>query len=307
MYSKRYLAKRAFYEFQTIISTFIYPYYKSRDFFVSNNLARILCYHSISNFPLETKIPYDNLAPNLFSLQMQVLKDECYNVILLSELVGIIRQNQNIPKGTIVITFDDGYRNNFLNALPVLEKHNFKATFFVIAEQIGMTEPFKHLLWDQPAKDHFLAYPESRLPMDEHEICRISDCGHQIGSHGLTHRSIGNLPRGEARKEIIQSKEILEEMLKKKVFLFSYPFGARNYNDFNSQTSDILIACGFEAACTSDIGAVSEESFLYELPRIPVRETDSPFRFKQKIMGCYDWVDVPKNIFQKHLGRIDHC
>ena len=283
----------------------IWSYIRARESFFPRNQARILMYHCVSNFPREREIPYDNVPPELFRAHMRILEKDCYNVISLDDLAIILKTNLTIPPRTICITFDDGYKNNYLNALPILEDMKFKAAFFVIAGEMGMKAPFKHLLWDEAAKDYYRQNPESRLPMKWGEVRELRDLGHDIGSHGMTHRSIGNLHSEEGLKEIARSKEILEEAIAGPVTLFSYPYGAKGYNDFNRRTETMLQNVGYAAACTGEIGSVSNGKNLYELPRIPVREIDTPSYFKQKLSGAFEWINPFKRAFQITMPRID--
>lgn len=262
-------------------------------------------YHCVSVFPREREIPYDNVSPDLFRTHMCILKKERFNVIPLSGLMKIVEAKRDIPPNSIAITFDDGYKNNHLNALPTLEDIGFKAAFFIIAGAMGMNEPFKHLIWDKTAKDYCRLAPESRLPMNRSEVRELRELGYEIGSHGMTHRSIGNLSYKEGSGEIFRSKEVLEEAIEGPVTLFSYPFGSRKYNDFNQQTRTILWQAGYKAACTGEIGPVSKGDNLYELARIPVRETDTPFRFRQKLSGDFEWINPFKKVFQNTMPRLD--
>ena len=304
-YSKRYLAKRAFYSFQTAISTLIWPYFKVRETTFPKNQARILMYHCVSDFPHEKEIPYDSVPPDLFQTHMNILEQDCFNVISLGDLAIILKENRTIPPKTISITFDDGYKNNYLNAFPILEDMGFKATFFVIAGGMGMNKPFQHLLWDESIESHFHKVPESRLPMKWMEVRELRNRSHEIGSHGMTHRSIGNLQYKQGLEEIIRSKKAIEEAISASVTLFSYPYGAKSYNDFNKRTEPMLRDVGYTAACTGEIGSVSNGTGLYELSRIPVRETDTPFRFRQKLSGAFEWINPFKRAFQSAIPRID--
>ena len=133
----------------------------------------------------------------------------------------------------------------------------------------------------------------------------MAQYGMEIASHGLTHRSIGYLEPEEARREIFESKKILENAISNEVKCFSYPFGSVVYNDYNARTADILKEAGYKGACTTEIGAVAKGDPVYELRRIPVRETDDLAAFKQKLFGAYDWVGVWKRIFQNRMKRVD--
>jgi peptidoglycan/xylan/chitin deacetylase (PgdA/CDA1 family) len=304
-YSKRYLTKIVFYGFQRAVSSLIWPLYGFQERFFPKNQARILMYHCVSDFPCEKAIPYDNVPPELFKTHMKILASEHYNVISLRVLAKAIESKQDIPPRTITITFDDGYKNNYLNAFPILENMGFCATFFLIVNAINKRQPFEHLLWDTASRRHFLRHPESRLPFNWREVQEMARNGMEFGSHGLTHRSIGYLEPEAARREIFESKAVLENAISKKVKCFSYPFGSHIYSDFNAQTEGILRDAGYEGACTTEIGAVSKGNSVYELRRIPIRETDNSTAFKQKIVGAYDWVGSCKRMFQRNMKRVD--
>jgi len=262
-------------------------------------------YHSVSQFPNEDKIPYDNVDPSLFENHLRLLKDKKYNVISLNELIVNIKDEKKIKPKTIVITLDDGFKNNFDYALPLLNRHHFSATFFIITGHIGESKPYKHLLMDETAIEYCKMYPESRLPMSEMEIRELSDQGMEIGSHSVTHRSLGNININEAQLEIVESKSCLEKITTKKIDLFTYPFGSRTYGDFNEETKNLLIQAGYKAACTTDIGKVTLDTDIYQLPRIPISGHDGYYSFLFKIAGAYDWVNKVKNLFQKYIKRID--
>ena len=289
---------------QYVVSTLIYPFYKARQEKWINQ-ARIITYHNVSEFPSERQIPYDNVSPSLFERHMSILSEEGYNVVHMGKMIKLLNSG-NIPPKTIAITFDDGFKNNYLNAVPILLDKGFKATFFIIAGSIGDKVPFRHLLWDDRAKSYVSEHPESRLPMNAKELVELRTLGMEIGAHGLSHRSIGNLDSQSAWEEITNSKMVLEEHLKTPIHLFAYPFGARAYNDFNRATADMLKQAGFSGVCVSDIGSVGIDTDPYELPRIPIREKDNERLFRQKIAGAYDWVNFFKDAFQRKAARIEN-
>ncbi len=298
----RFLVKKIFYKIQFILSFILYfTFYRFRN----DGAARIIMYHSVSYFPQEGKIPYNNVDPLVFESHLKILKDHGHNVICLGELIENIMKDKTIKPKTIVITFDDGFKNNFDHAFPLLKKYNFFATFFIITGNIGESRPYKHLLMDETAIEFFRSFPESRLPMSEIEIKEMCDRGMEIGSHTVTHRSLGNIDVYEANSEIVESKSNLEKITSKAIDLFSYPFGSRTYGDFNEQTESLLVGAGYKAACTTDIGKVSLSTPIYQLPRIPVGYNDVYYDFLFKISGAYDWVNFFKNFFQKTFKRID--
>ena len=262
-------------------------------------------YHSVSHFPPERDIPYDNVPPALFKAHMRILKQEKFHVISLSQLVSLMRDNEPIPPKTIVVTFDDGYKNNIMNAFPILQEEGYNATFFLIAGAIGTHQPFRHALWDTASRNYQRKNPDSRNPMHWDDVRELAAGGNDIGSHGVTHRSLGHLACEESSVEIFQSKEMIEKATNTPVRSFSYPFGSCVYGDFNVSSERLIASAGYECACTTEIGPVAKNDYPYQLKRIPVREKDTWFFFKQKLMGTYDWVNMGKRFFQQRFPRID--
>lgn len=112
------------------------------------------------------------------------------------------------------LTFDDGCRSFMTRALPVLDQYHFKATMFPVAGYLGKTSS-----WDVlPQFAH----------LSKQEIREISDLGHEIGSHGLTHSNLTYLNTADLKKELSNSKNILEEITGKSVTSLSFPFGSWN-------------------------------------------------------------------------------
>jgi len=224
-------------------------------------------YHSISHFPPERNIPYDNVPPRLFKAHMRILKQENFHIIRLSQLISLMHNNEPIPPKTIVVTFDDGYKNNVLNAFPILQQEGYNATFFLIAGAIGTHQPFRHTLWDAASRDYHRKDPDSRNPMNWDDARELAAGGNER--------------------------------------CFSYPFGSCVYGDFNASSEQLIATAGYKCACTTEIGPVTKNDNLYQLNRIPVREKDTWFFFKQKLMGTYDWVNMGKRFFQHRFPRID--
>lgn len=125
-------------------------------------------------------------------------------------------------KSGIVISFDDGYEDNYKNALPILRKYDVKAVFFILPKFIG-----KNNLWNTRA--------ESILRhMDKKEIVTLIEEGHTIGSHGISHHKMIKLGYSDIKSELSDSKKMIEKMFKIKVNAFAYPYGS-----YNNQISKI--------------------------------------------------------------------
>jgi len=130
--------------------------------------------------------------------------------------------NQQIKAGTlledesVLITFDDGYRDNYEVVLPILERNKIKGLFFLLPKYLG-----KQNLWNTRAEvllDH-LTTEQART---------LLDYGHTIGSHGLTHHRLTKFDDEQIRVELIESKILLEDMLQVAINCFAYPYGGTN-------------------------------------------------------------------------------
>lgn len=192
--------------------------------------ARVLNYHSISDKFIESDSYQMSTPKDIFSEQMQFLYENKYNVISCEKLIENITNAQSIALKTVAITFDDSFRDNLTNALPVLERYGVKATIFLATDLVGRGA--EQLSWD--------------------DISCLSKTGvFSFGAHSVTHRKLAGLDKLELEKEIGMPKMILEQILKSPINLFAYPFGC--YGSFDKNSIDILKSKGYKAAFTTII------------------------------------------------------
>ncbi|MCG3112829.1 MAG: polysaccharide deacetylase family protein [Candidatus Manganitrophus sp. SB1] len=283
-----------------------YPFYLLIDFFRRREEVRILMYHKVSNLPPEREVPYCNVPVASFETQMRFLAKSELEVVALDDLGGWL-EGGSFGRGRkkVVITFDDGFQDNYLYAAPILRRHQLPATFFVITGAIGRNAPFDHLQWDESSLADQAAHPEPWLPMTWGMLGGLKEQGHTIGSHTWSHRSLAGLTRSEVWNEIAQSKKELESGLQTAITLFSYPFGSAVYGDLNEGTEEALREAGYRFACTTKWGANLAGERCYRLKRIPVYDHDTLFDFKCKVVGAADWVGWLKDGWQKRFRRDD--
>jgi len=213
----------------------------------------VLMYHSVADNDVFFTVKTKN-----FAKQMKCLKDKKYNVINLKELINLLESNNDLPKKTVVLTFDDGYQDNYNNAFPILKKYNFPATIFLVTglvnQEINNSQniPLKILNWEQIKEMH-----QSGLI--------------DFQPHTVNHQELN-------KQEIIDSKKEIEERLNKKCEFFTYPRGV-----YNDKIIDILKNNGFRAAWTVENGRIKKDDNLFKLKRISVNSTTSFIQFKVKI------------------------
>ena len=163
----------------------------------------ILMYHHINYLSSNTSKEWRDLtvSPATFEEQMKYLFEQNYQPITFKKFIDYFNKGEKIPEKTLIITFDDGWRNQYNYAFPVLKKYNFPATFFVVVNYVGAS---KFMSWEQ--------------------LKELIANGMEIGSHSMNHPNLRNLPEENLKYEIQNSKIILEKNLKQTINVFSYPY-----------------------------------------------------------------------------------
>ena len=275
--------------------------------FARDPLPRVLMYHRVAPpSPDAGPASADSVAPVEFARQMQWLKRSGRPVLPLGDIVARLHAGRPIPLGTVAISFDDGYRCVVRHALPILRALGLPATFFTCAAHVGESE-FPHLVHDRTSAREKALRPELWQPFTWEDIAEVCASGMEIGSHNLTHRSLGPMNPGERWREIHDSKIRLDTATGNPVHLYSYPFGSAVYGDHDAETRALLLDAGYRGGFTTTIGAIEEDSDPLALPRIPVEASDTPATFALKVRGAYDWMDAPKTLWQRLRPRRDRA
>ncbi len=182
-----------------------------------------------------------NLEPHVFELEIKTLKEAGYSFITLSELAEALDNKNNLNPKSVILTFDDGYRDFYTDVYPILKKYQAKAVVFVIPNFI-----------DRP--DNLTGWMISEI---------IKSGLVEIGAHTMNHTYLSGLPLEKVQYEVEQSKKYLEKTFNIRVTSFAYPYGA-----FDNVTLDIVKKSGFTAAVTIVPGIFAQDInrfFFYRL------------------------------------------
>lgn len=207
----------------------------------------ILCYHSIdvSGSPV-------SVDPKSFADQMAYLLRQGYQAVTLHDVVEYAQNGHTSVKRPVCIVFDDGYKNNYTEAFPVLHKVGFSATIFVTTDYCGKLNK-----WSPQHK----SIPS--LPMMSwEEMVEMSRHGIEFGSHTKSHPKLAEIDAKMAREELEGAKEELEHHLGEKVEFASYPFGS-----FNGEVKTLAESL-FKAVVSTRLGKVQLGSDIHALERI---------------------------------------
>jgi peptidoglycan/xylan/chitin deacetylase (PgdA/CDA1 family) len=240
----------------------------------------ILMYHSVSDHLFGMSHPYYhiNTLPEVFSQQMRWLRNRGYRTVDLAEAWRGLEVGADLSK-TVVITFDDGYRDFYTHAMAVLKQCGFTATIFLTTDRIRNTpariEGVEYLTWS--------------------EVRELHAAGVRFGSHTVTHADLRSLDLDQLEYELGHSKEIIEQNLGIPVDSFSYPFAFPEEDKVLMRyLQDQLNNLGFEYGVSTILGRASRKSNRFFLPRLPVNNWDDISLLRAKVEGGYDWLHWPQ-------------
>lgn len=210
-----------------------------------NDRVMVLEYHCVSDNIFGLKGLF--VSPQNFESQMQFLKDNGYTVITFDQL-----DNFEYISKPVIITFDDGYENNYKEAYPILKKYGYKATIFMCANFIDKSSMLK-----------------------SSQIKEMSDLIN-FQSHTLSHPDLTSLNSNQIHNELAKSKEVLEELTNSKVNVFAYPMGSKN------QTV-VEITKKYYKYAVNNMGGVYFGNNDYEIERVYISRSTDMKTFEQKI------------------------
>lgn len=221
----------------------------------------ILMYHAIGQ-PGEPASAFV-MPASRFEKQITSLKRLGYRPIPLSQFLACQRDNLLPPARSVVITFDDGYADNYSYAFPILCQYNIPATIFLVSGFVGLSNQ-----WDHGGQ------LEGRALMSWSQIQELMEHGVQFGAHTCTHPALTVISSNRVEEEITLSRKQLESRLGAPVELFAYPYG-----DYDSSIQAMVEQAGFAAGCTVDAGLNTLLSSIFSLRRTEIWGTDSLPRF----------------------------
>ncbi len=228
-------------------------------------------YHYISEPPADAH-PYrtgNSLAPETFAAHLDYLQDEGYTTIYLKDIIShLVTGSPKLPEKPIVLTFDDGYEDNYLNALPALTERDMTGTFFIItdfADQAETDEIYSNYAnWDQ--------------------LKEMADAGMEIGSHSRNHPNLAGQDLDYLVWQALGSQEAIEANIGEHPHILSYPAGS-----YDQLVIDVFRSAHFWGAVTTQQGVMqsSEGDDPFELKRVRISNTTGVPQLEALLN--YDW------------------
>ena len=211
----------------------------------------ILMYHYVSVPPAGADVYRRDLSvtPALFESHLKFLTDAGYHAITLDDLLYALTQGRELPAKPVILSFDDGYEDNYTSAFPLLQKYNMVGHFFIISDFVNQERP-GYMTWPQ--------------------IEEMAAAGQRFGSHSRDHPSLKGQSDDYLVWQALGGKEALEEHLGQHPRWISYPAG-----QYDDRTIAVYQSAGYWGGLTTQQGATHTLDDIFELRRVRVRGSHS--------------------------------
>ncbi len=211
-------------------------------------MVPILIYHSIRPWePSDSKGARRWIAsPQTLEAELGWLKDHGYTSVSFEALAAHLERGAPLPPRPVIISFDDDWQSQYVNAVPLLRRYGFTATFFIWVRAVGRAH---HMSWD--------------------EIQELDAEGMEIGCHTMTHLFLTKLKSDEQlRREIVSAKDLIEAHVRHPVTTLAYPFG-----QYDERVVAAARAAGFTTARSTWPGVVHTADGILSLTGVIRTET----------------------------------
>ncbi len=232
------------------------------------SLITVINYHRVDN----DNGDINAVSPENFDRQMSFLKNN-YTVISIKELLERMKTGCNGQR-LVVITFDDGYLDNFENAAPILKKYDFPACFFISSGIVGTDNPFLHDMKRLGRKVPAMSWAHVR---------ELHAMGFEIGAHTINHVRLSQCSPEKVEDEIVKSKNMIEEQIHAKVTYFSHPHGLPS--DISQPALATIKKAGFLCNFSAYGGLVRPGDDVFDLKRVGIPDHESLLFFKAWVEG----------------------
>ena len=244
-----------------ILFACLYGFYKIS--FWRPPIVVVLMYHSVSNWNWEFAV-----RPEVFEDQINHLYDQGFSFISSKDLGAWLAKVKELPPKSILVTFDDGYKDFVDNAWPILKKCDAQATLFIHANR--SSDPLGN-----------------QIPLlDWEDLKKLSQAGVELGDHSYSHPNLKQMNRTEVENQIETSQAVFKEQVGFKPSIMAYPEGK-----FNQVLIECLKSYGYHLGFSIDRGLVYRNDDPFRLRRSGVTNKTTWLEFKARVTPMSDWYE----------------
>jgi peptidoglycan/xylan/chitin deacetylase (PgdA/CDA1 family)/glycosyltransferase involved in cell wall biosynthesis len=230
----------------------------------------VLMYHRITTKQATASSHGIWVTAEQFETQLHSLRRRGFETITFADYDRFLKGNGRLPRRPIILTFDDGYEDNYTTALPLLQKHSCRAVIFAVADKKRRTN-----FWDS-------GEPTAAL-LTAVQMRELHHAGIEIGSHTVTHPRLPETPVGVMRRELSESKDSLQQILGSEVISFAYPYGA-----LQPATKSLVEEADYRFAVAADSGPLTFYQDFLEIRRTQVFPWTTRTGFWKKTLPLYN-------------------
>ena len=243
----------------------------------------VLMYHRVPDTPINTRhrtfVTRENFEKHLRFFTLRGLTAITFQEYLAFSIGE--KPLREFPKKPFILTFDDGYRDNFHNVLRLARKYGYKGVMFLLGD-FSVIGNFWDVGEDETA---------NRIMTTEQKKA-FADQGWEIGAHTLTHPHLTKLSNEDALHELQDSKNRIEQELQTKVVSFAYPFGT-----YDARIKELVRQAGFDFGIATDSGGITIEDDRFAVFRVNMFPEESLFSLFKKTSSWY------RKYYQRKRGK----
>jgi peptidoglycan/xylan/chitin deacetylase (PgdA/CDA1 family) len=229
---------------------------------MNRQVLPILMYHSIAERPGAATRRL-SVSPEAFAAQLGVLTRLGVTTLTFSAASDLLASGDELPERAVVLTFDDGYADFRLHAMPALEEHGFTATLFVTTG------------WIEDAGPHAAGDPLD-LTLSWDQVREATAAGIEVGAHSHSHAQLDQLPEAHLQAELRTSRTLLEQATRQPVRALAYPYG---YSNRRVRTAVAATGYCYAASVGNEVAAPRVD--LLAVPRLTVRRSTTLRTFER--------------------------
>lgn len=235
-------------------------------------IVPVIIYHKIDTPQPDSRVRGGYTPPRRFARQLAYLKKRGFTFHTASELVESYVERGSFPPRSVAVTLDDGWKDNYTNAFPILRRLGIRATIFAVPSVVGRVTARVQADGEGP-----------RAHLSREEILEMADWGIEFGSHSLSHRLLHQLAPADVKIEVEESKRQIEELTGKPCKVFAYPAGF-----YTDEARRMIRKAGYAAAFTTHYGPDAPPD-LFALNRTEILRRDRfTFQFARKVAPLLD-------------------
>lgn len=266
---------RAHYDLHTVAARVLEAYQAARMRRAGIGYIPVLMYHKIPDAPIATKHQI-YVTKDQFARHLAYFRKRGLTPITFADYLQFARAERPLtefPARPIILTFDDGYLDNFTNLLPLMQQYGYRGVIYLLGD-----DEVRYNRWDV---DTDSTEPRSEIMSLEQKRAFVA-AGWEIGAHTMSHPRLSTLPLPEAAAEIARSKATLETALNTEIVSFAYPYG-----DLNADLKEAVRAAGFALGVATDTGGMAIEADRMQVFRVNMFPNESGSSLFKKTSPWY--------------------